>query len=176
MNKSSNQNRGFTLIELLVVVAIIGLLSSIVLSSLNTARKKSKDAFLREQATQMRNLLEQEYNESGSYYGLQTWAWANDTASCNSLTFTSTNTAFVSQARSICNAIVANSSMPTWNSTGATKFYLGHGSSPSIQSYSIIVGLPYKDAYLCLGSSGAVSDTTTSNELIWSQPGCYSNP
>ena len=34
--------RGFTLIELLVVIAIIGILSSVVLASFNSAREKAK--------------------------------------------------------------------------------------------------------------------------------------
>ncbi len=51
-------NRGFTLIELLVVIAIIGMLSSVVLASLNSARKKSRDARRASDLKQIQTALE----------------------------------------------------------------------------------------------------------------------
>lgn len=49
--------RGFTLIELLVVIAIIGILSSVVLASLNAARDKSKIAAAKSELTQIRSAI-----------------------------------------------------------------------------------------------------------------------
>ncbi|MDO8555019.1 MAG: type II secretion system protein [bacterium] len=58
---------GFTLIELLVVIAIIGLLSSIVFASLNSARKKARDARRIADLRQIQLALNMFYDEYGFY-------------------------------------------------------------------------------------------------------------
>jgi prepilin-type N-terminal cleavage/methylation domain-containing protein len=59
--------RGFTLIELLVVIAIIGVLSSVVLASLNTARIKARDASRLQAVHEIQNALQLYYTDQGSY-------------------------------------------------------------------------------------------------------------
>jgi len=50
--------KGFTLIEMLVVVAIIGVLSSVLLTAVGPARDKAKDARIIEEINQVRAILE----------------------------------------------------------------------------------------------------------------------
>ena len=56
--KEEDLNRGFTLIELLVVIAIIGVLASVVLASLGTARTKGTDAAVKDNLNGVRSQAE----------------------------------------------------------------------------------------------------------------------
>jgi type II secretion system protein G len=67
INMRKKGNRGFTLIELLVVIAIIGILSSVVLASLNTARQKSRDAKRISDVKQLQLALEFYFDANGAY-------------------------------------------------------------------------------------------------------------
>ncbi len=63
-----DRNRGFTLIELLVVIAIIGILSSVVLASLNTARTKGSDASVKSNLSTVRVQAELYYDDNSNKY------------------------------------------------------------------------------------------------------------
>jgi prepilin-type N-terminal cleavage/methylation domain-containing protein len=60
-------SKGFTLIELLVVIAIIGILSSIVLASLNVARAKGADAAIQSDLNTISTQSAIYMNNNGSY-------------------------------------------------------------------------------------------------------------
>mgnify|MGYP000087221160 CR=1 FL=1 len=60
--------KGFTLIELMIVVAIIGILASVVLASLNTARDKGADAAIKANVNGIRAQAELYYDSNGNTY------------------------------------------------------------------------------------------------------------
>jgi len=112
-----NLKKGFTLIELLVVIAIIGILSSVVLASLNTARGKGADAAAKSNLNNMRAQAEIVYDNSATGSYATVCADANvikgvaAAASAQGFTWTSTAT----------NAVTASCT----NSAGAWAAWVG---------------------------------------------------
>lgn len=67
MKINNNRLTGFTLIELLVVVAIIGILASVVIVNLNSARAKGQDSAIKQQMAQLRSSAELYYDNYSGY-------------------------------------------------------------------------------------------------------------
>lgn len=65
--KRFSSSQGFTLIELLVVIAIIGILSTVVLFSLNDARTGARDTRRIADLRQIQLKLESYYSENDQY-------------------------------------------------------------------------------------------------------------
>ena len=88
-----NRSRGFTLIELLVVIAIIGILSAVVLASLNTARSKGNDAAVQSNLSTIQTQAEIYYGAAGGNSYGSPQAWATTAATCTTGLFSDPNVA-----------------------------------------------------------------------------------
>ncbi|MBP9701911.1 MAG: type II secretion system protein [Candidatus Pacebacteria bacterium] len=75
-----SHKKGFTLIELLVVIAIIGILSSVVLASLNTARTKGADAAIKQNLSGIRPQADIYYDDETKGNGTYGVAFNGGTA------------------------------------------------------------------------------------------------
>jgi prepilin-type N-terminal cleavage/methylation domain-containing protein len=67
MTNPSSTRRGFTLIELLVVITIIGMLVAVAAVSMNTARKRGRDATRKQELRQLQAALELYHSEHREY-------------------------------------------------------------------------------------------------------------
>ena len=159
----TSRDRGFTLIELLVVVAIIGMLSSVALGSLNVARGKARDASIKTHVRQFSTLMALQHSDTGSFSALQS-GWDYGAGECaNSFSGT-----YAAKAREICAAITALNT-PSGMYTGVNT---GGGFS-TVSNYAIMAYLPGAGQWFCVGSSGGTYQGPSNG---WVGNGCHANP
>ncbi|MEO6536075.1 MAG: type II secretion system protein [Candidatus Paceibacterota bacterium] len=168
---------GFTLIELLVVIAIIGILSSVVLASLNTARNKGNDAAVKSNLNNARAQAELFYDSNGNQYSI-TPGGTTDVCS---------TTGLVNGTKGIYQFVggAANASGSTINTTvttsGANTSVTCHA-TPTTGSYNPLnawaIESPLKGTYpgytnpmYCVDSTGKAT-TTSGSTLAGSDAAC----
>lgn len=185
----SRRSRGFTLIELLVVISIIGLLSSVILAALSSARTKGKESVIIQDLIQFRNLYESAYATTGNYSPLQP---ANPGTGGNCFYYSGTSgykcTATSISSPDHCAMFYGPSSPEVANNPSALSlcyqivnmtgnFSIGLAAANS-QQYSLWAWLPSQQTFQCFGSSKNTSATSspTSNPGGGQSPGCPANP
>jgi len=185
MASGSKKNKGFTLIELLMIIAIIGVLASIILVNLGSARLKARDASIMESAETIMKLAQIECVVSGDYGmwgGLDSAFYPVDVG-CTAFTAVDCDSCFAhvsnpSSARAACRSILnaagdGNGEFMIWGIGRGINCHNNPGACQhTYPDLSIEVWLPGKQKYYCIGSNGRVSISVDGV----SDPGCFLDP
>ena len=135
-----NRFRGFTLIELLVVIAIIGILSAVVLASLNTARSKGNDAAIQSDLSTIQTEAEIFYGGTG-----------NNTYGITASTCTTVGSMFV------LDTVIANAISGADNANGAGAMVC----NSTATAYAVSSPLTSTTGYWCVDSTGVAGKRVT---------------
>jgi prepilin-type N-terminal cleavage/methylation domain-containing protein len=152
--------RGFTLIELLVVIAIIGVLSAVVLASLNSARSKGNDASVKANLNTVRTQAAIYYDSTTTpRYLVSGYAASGNIASTNC----QDNNGFLADS-TISNALTqANKAAGGANNRGSfvntTVDRVGCGWSASPASWVIVASTT--GGNWCIDSAGVSKQVNT---------------
>jgi type II secretory pathway pseudopilin PulG len=132
----------------LVVIAIIGILSAVILASLNTARSKGSDAAIESNLKTTQTQAALDYSGNGNSYGSTTWA-------ANSSTFTiASGTPGASALFS--DSVVGNALSQAATASGA----LSYGSNAT--SFVIVAKLS-TGSYWCVDGNGVSKQEPSAN-------------
>jgi prepilin-type N-terminal cleavage/methylation domain-containing protein len=143
--------RGFTLIELLVVIAIIGILSAVVLASLNTARSKGNDAAVKSNLSTIQTQAALDYDGNGNSYGTQAW-----TANAGSFTIGS---GVPGSSALFVDSTVGNAVAQAIAAAGASTNPISYGASAT--TFVVVAKLPGAGGYWCVDGNGVAKAEST---------------
>ncbi len=149
-------SKGFTLIELLVVIAIIGILSSVVLASLNTARSKGSDAAIKSNISNARSQAELFYDSTGG--GTSYDNVCLSTGGANNI-----NPQILAAGKILNSGITLGTDATgfTYNAAGAAGSAVCHDSATGWAAIVSLKNPNTASSGWCVDSTGAGKETTT---------------
>lgn len=149
-NKSKSQ-KGFTLIELLVVIAIIGLLATIVLVALNSARVKARDARRQSDIRQISLAMEMWYDSNNFSYCLP----GPGTTNCN----------WANTYATVCSGAIGSFMLAIPTDPGGRTYYCSDAGQTDGQTYCAWVRLENSSSYVLSNKNGTKIITTVPSSL-----------